>query len=246
MIHATSLGIGAGIAAAAVIGVFFALNYFQTDTVFKTEDIEQAGPEKQLEKPAVTNQPQQVQLSLFSDNASPYLGQPEAPITIVEFGDYQCFYCNKFFHDTEGQIYENYIKTGKAKLVFKDFTIIGQDSVVAAHAAHCAGEQGKFWEYHDTLYNNWNGENNGWASSENQIRFAQGIGLDATSFSECMSSNRYAETIQASTRDAQTLGLTGTPGFFIIGPNNNIVKIPGAQPYDVFANVLESEELKGN
>jgi protein-disulfide isomerase len=238
MIHAPSLGIGAAIAAVAIIGIFYAMDNTSTDTGFKTEDIKPSQAENQAGEA--------IKLSIFSDNASPYLGDANAPITIVEFGDYQCFYCNKFFHDTEDQIYESYIKTGKAKMIFKDFTIIGPDSIVAAHAAHCADEQGKFWEYHDTLYNNWNGENNGWASQENQIRFAQGLGLNMDAFSECMSSERHTQKIQASTNDAQTLGLSGTPGFFIIGPNNNVVRIPGAQPFDVFVNVLESDELKGN
>lgn len=244
MIHAPSLGIGAAIAVVAMLGAFFAMNS-SMDVGFKTEDIEQSEAEKEQER-TPAEAPQQVSLSIFSDNASPVLGNPDAPITIVEFGDYQCFYCNKFFHETENQIYENYIKTGKAKLIFKDFTIIGPDSITAAHAAHCADEQGKFWEYHDTLYNNWNGENNGWASLENQYKFAQQISLDTVAFSECMASNKYNEKIQASTNDAQTLGLSGTPGFFIIGPNNKIVKVPGAQPYDVFVNILESEQLRGN
>lgn len=247
MIHAPSLGIGAAISAVVIIGIFLAIGNVSTSTVFKTGDIEQSEAERQQESVlAAEESPQAVKLSMFSDNASPYLGDPNAPITIVEFGDYQCFYCNRFFHDTEGQIYENYIKTGKAKMVFNDFTIIGPDSVVAAHAAHCAEEQGKFWEYHDTLYNNWNGENNGWASSDNQLKFAQDVGLDMGEFSDCMSSGKYNQRIQASTNDAQTLGLTGTPGFFIIGPNNKVVRVPGAQPYDVFVNVLESDEFKSN
>jgi protein-disulfide isomerase len=245
LIHAPSLGIGAAISAAVIIGVFFALNNVSTDTVFKTEDIKPSDAEKESALVQEKN-PQDVQMSIFSDNSSPILGDPNAPITLVEFGDYQCFYCNKFFHETEGQINENYIKTGKIKMIFKDYTIIGADSVVAANAAHCANEQGKFWEYHDTLYNHWNGENNGWASEENQLKFAQELGLDTIKFSECVSSKKYEDMVKASTNDAQTLGLTGTPGFFVIGPNNKIVKIPGAQPYNVFVSVLESDQLKGN
>ncbi|NDB51218.1 MAG: DsbA family protein [Nitrososphaeria archaeon] len=238
MLHAPSLGIGAGIAAVVIIGVFFVLNMPITDQGFKVNDIKEVQPEPQ------DATPQQVQMTVFSENGSPILGDVNAPITIVEFGDYQCFYCNKFFHETEDQINENYIKTGKAKLIFKDFTIIGADSIVSAHAAHCANEQGKFWEYHDTLYKNWNGENNGWASADNQFRFAKEVGLDENAFTECMSSEKYKLTIQASSNDAKTLGLTGTPAFFIIGPNNKIVKIPGAQPYDVFVNILDSNDLK--
>ncbi len=239
MIHAPSLGIGAGIAAAIIIGVFFVIGGSASDTGFKKEDIKPADTKILQEQ-----EPQQIQMSVFSDNSSPVLGSADAPITIIEFGDYQCFYCNKFFHETEDQINENYIKTGKAKLIFKDFTIIGSDSVVAAHAAHCADEQGKFWEYHDTLYNHWNGENNGWASAQNQLTFAQDLGLDMDKFTECMSSEKYKQKIQSSSEDAKTLGLTGTPAFFVIGPNDKIVKVPGAQPYDVFVDILESDELK--
>jgi protein-disulfide isomerase len=242
LIHAPSLGIGAGIAAAVIIGALFVINGPIPESGFKTEDIKDVEKDQILQEQA----PQQVQMSIFSDNSSPILGDPNAPITIVEFGDYQCFYCNKFFHDTESQIHDNYIKTGKAKMIFKDFTIIGPDSVVAAHAAHCADEQGKFWEYHDTLYNNWNGENNGWASPQNQLKFAQQVGLDETEFAECMNSEKYTEKIQSSSEDAKTLGLTGTPAFFVIGPNNKIVKVPGAQPYDVFADILESDEIMAN
>mgnify|MGYP006273423069 FL=1 len=240
MIHAPSLGIGAAIAAAVIIGALFVMNGQFLQSGFKTEDIKEVQQDTEIQ----AQPPQQIQMSVFSDNASPLLGDPNAPLTIVEFGDYQCFYCNKFFHETEDQIMDNYIKTGKAKLVFKDFTIIGQDSVVAAHAAHCADEQGKFWDYHDILYKNWNGENNGWASAENQFKFAKQLELDETKFTECMSSERHIEKIRASSEDAKTLGLTGTPAFFVIGPNNKIVKVPGAQPYDVFANILDSEQFK--
>ena len=107
--------------------------------------------------------PSEMTLSVFTANASPFLGDPDAPITLVEFGDYQCFFCNKFFHETEGILLQNYVETGKVKVIFKDFTIIGPDSINAAHGAHCANDQGLFWEYHDILYSNWTGENNGWA-----------------------------------------------------------------------------------
>jgi len=88
-----------------------------------------------------------VGMDLITFNSSPVLGSPEAPITMIEFGDYQCFYCNNFFHNTEPAIVKNYIDTGKVKMYFKDFTIIGQDSVYAANAAHCAQEQGNFGSF---------------------------------------------------------------------------------------------------
>lgn len=243
-IHGPSLGIGAAISAVAIIGVLYALNGVAPDAVFKADDIKPSDAESA--QIAAQEETDTVDLSVLYDNGSPILGDENAPITIIEFGDYQCFYCNRFFHDTESSIHENYIKTGKAKMIFKDYVIIGEDSVVAAHAAHCANEQGKFWEYHDTLYNHWNGENNGWASEENQYKFAQEVGLETQAFTECMTSQKYNPLIQASTNDAKRLGLTGTPAFFVIGENNKIVKVPGAQPYDVFVSVLDSPELRGN
>jgi len=231
-LHGPSLGIGAGIAIVSIISVFLAMNVIDTN------------PELQFEEKTPNQENQEVTLSLFTANASPYLGDENAPITLVEFGDYQCFYCNKFFHETESAILKNYVETGKVKIIFKDFTIIGPDSIAAANAAHCAEDQGKFWEYHDTLYNNWGGENNDWASSENLLKFAQSIELNEEIFEKCRGEKKYDQLVTSSNNDAKTLGLTGTPGFFIIGPDNQITKIGGAQPYDVFERIFESELTK--
>lgn len=227
MLHAPSLIIGAGITAIAILSSFFAFDMTKADV--------------QLEMADDNQNPKKITKSVFLNNGSPIYGDPKAPITLVEFGDYQCFFCNKFFHNTEKEIVENYVKTGKVKMMFKDFTIIGPDSVTAAHAAHCANDQGMFWEYHDALYTNWDGENNGWASSENLFRFANGIGLDMEAFAECMNNSKHAGIIQASNNDAKTLGITGTPAFFVIGPNGQITKIEGAQPYEVFDRTFRSK-----
>jgi protein-disulfide isomerase len=230
-LHGPSIGIGAGIAIVSILATFFVINLIDDS------------PELEFEEKTPT-QDSQVALSLFTANASPYLGDENAPITLVEFGDYQCFFCNKFFHETEGNILKNYVETGKVKIIFKDFTIIGPDSIAAAQATHCANDQGKFWEYHDTLYNNWAGENNGWASLDNLTKFANDIQLDQEEFVKCMNDGKYQQRVTANNNDARTLGLTGTPGFFVIGPDNQITKIGGAQPYDVFVRLFESELQK--
>ncbi len=230
ILHGPSLGIGAGITAVVIVAVFFGMNTFGQEKELVLEE---------TEIPNTTSQ--EIRLSVFTENGSPYLGDPDAPITLVEFGDYQCFFCNKFFHNTEQKILENYVDTGKVKIIFKDLTIIGPDSITAAHAAHCADDQGLFWEYHDTLYNNWNGENNGWASSENQLRMAQDVGLNIDEFTDCMLNEIHTQIISASNADARTLGLTGTPAFFVIGSNNQVTKIPGAQPFDVFQKIFDSK-----
>lgn len=241
-LQGTSLGIGAGVAVVAIIAAFFAFNIMSEEKQLAFIQIDSQKQETILEQAeSIKQEPQKIHASVLIENGSPYLGDPAAPITLVEFGDYQCFFCNKFFHTTEQDILSNYVENGKVKIIFKDFTIIGPDSVTAAHAAHCADDQGKFWKYHDILYNNWTGENNGWASSENLHRFAQNVGLDINEFSECMKSEIHKPLIAASVKDAKTLGLTGTPGFFVIGVDNQITKIPGAQPYSVFESIFDSE-----
>lgn len=232
-IHGPSVGIGAGISAAVTIAVFFGFSLITNQPEITLEPAEISQPE-----------PSDVTLSVFTANSSPYLGSKDATITLVEFGDYQCFFCNKFFHETEEALFQNYVDTGKVKVIFKDFTIIGPDSINAAHGAHCANDQGMFWEYHDILYNNWDGENNGWAASENLLGFAKEINLDIDEWSQCMLDARHQQKIVDSNNDARTLGLTGTPGFFIIGPDNYVTKIDGAQPYDVFEQIFESELAK--
>jgi protein-disulfide isomerase len=234
MIHAPSMAIGAGIASIAIIVAFLAFNTLDNEPeliVEPTPTIQQSGPAK-------------ITAATFMENGSPILGDPNAPITLIEFGDYQCYFCNQFFHNTEDELFKDYVETGKVKVIFKDYTIIGPDSITAAHASHCADEQGQFWKYHDTLYNNWNGENNGWASSENLLRFASDIGLDTDQFSQCMIDSKHTPIIVNSNQDAKDLGLTGTPAFFVIGSDNKVTKIGGAQPYDVFERIFNSELKK--
>ncbi len=225
-----SLGIGVGLVIAVIVVVFL---------VYGQGMLKAPSPE--ISSQNIQNASQTVGLDMITGNVSPVLGSDNAPITMIEFGDYQCFYCNNFFHNTESDIVKNYIDTGKVKMYFKDFTIIGQDSVNAANAAHCAQDQGKFWEYHDTLYSNWSGENTGWASSANLERFANQVGLNQNQFNQCMIQAKYIATIRNSVSDANNLGLTGTPDFFIMGPDNSVTKVVGAQPYSVFDDIFKSK-----
>ncbi|MFB5636399.1 MAG: DsbA family protein [Nitrosopumilus sp.] len=234
MIHGPSLAIGAIIASIAIIIAFLGFDSIsnQKELVIEpTPIIQQAGPAK-------------ITINTFIDNGSPILGNPNAPITLIEFGDYQCHFCNVFFHSTEENILKNYVETGKVKMIFKDYNIIGPDSVNASHGAHCANDQGLFWEYHDILYSNWTGENNGWASSENLGRFAQDIGLDMDVWSECMINGIHSQIILASNEDARSLELTGTPAFFVIGPDGKTTRLFGAQPFETFEKVFENELKK--
>ena len=231
MIHLPSLVAGAAISSVVIFVVFLGFQGMSTESELKLE----ATPKIEAEGPSM------VTTATFLDNGSPILGDTNAVVTLVEFGDYQCHFCNVFFHSTEHKILENYVETGKVKMIFKDYNIIGPDSVNASHGAHCADDQGLFWEYHDILYSNWTGENNGWASSENLKKFAKEIGLEMDSWEECMENATHSQTILLSNQDARSLELTGTPAFFVIGPDGKTTRIFGAQPYEVFENIFENE-----
>lgn len=179
--------------------------------------------------------------SLADDD--PALGDPNAPVTFVEFGDFQCPFCNRFFREAEAQIIERYVKTGKVRFVYRDFAFLGEESVRSAEAAECADEQGKFWLYHDRLYNfiwdnyfgkNQNGENVGAFSTGNLERLAAETGLDAGSFKECLSSRRYKAEVEKDTADGRAAGASGTPTAFI---NGKI--LVGALPFGQFEAAIE-------
>jgi len=229
-IHWPSLGIGAVIAIACIFFGVMMTNMVDTESTQILDEItiNEIGS---IKNPT---------FSSFTDNASPILGDGNAPLTLIEFGDYQCTYCKKFFRETVESILINYVETGKVKMLFKDFIVVNDDSINAASAAHCANDQEMFWQYHSILYNNWDGEGTGWASSEQLHKFASTLGLDMDKFSECMSKSKWKELVNSSHADGRTLGVDATPTFFIIDQNNKVLKITGAQRYDVFQEVFDS------
>ncbi|MEE9241981.1 MAG: DsbA family protein [Nitrosopumilaceae archaeon] len=171
---------------------------------------------------------------------SPILGSPTAPITIIEFGDYQCSQCYKWYHNTKPAIFENYIDTGKANLIFVDLAILGRDSPKAAAATYCAEEQGAYWEFHDLLYTSQESQiDNGWASPERLKAFAFSLGLDMDLFDNCLDSGKFLKRVQFNTNEAKKQGATGTPTFIIVSSDGQ-QKIGGAQPFSVFKNVIDS------
>ena len=231
MLHAPSLAIGAIIASITIVVIILGIN----GSLNQQELLIEPAPKiEQIESAKIT-------MDTFVSNGSPILGDPNAPITLVEFGDYQCHYCNVFFQTIEDDIIKNYVKTGKVKMIFKDYNIIGPDSINASHGAHCANEQGLFWEYHDTLYSNWAGENNGWASPRNLTIFAEEINADMDKWTQCMNEKSHSITINESNDDARALELTGTPAFFVINSEEKVSKLFGAQPFEVFKKILDKE-----
>lgn len=171
---------------------------------------------------------------------SPILGNPDAEITIVEFGDYQCEMCYKWFHETKPAIVQDFIDTGKANLVFVDLAFLGRDSPKAAQATYCAEDQGMYWEYHDLLYSSQEHIDNGWANSERLKAFAFNLGLDMELFENCLDSGKYSKRVSYNIDEARKQGANATPTFFIIDSEGNKQKIPGAQPYSTFKKVIES------
>lgn len=171
-------------------------------------------------------------------SASPLLGSKDAKITIIEFGDYQCPKCGQWFKSEEPKIKSQYINTNKANLYFVDFAWLGSDSERAANAAHCADEQGKFWQYHDTLYTSQGGIQSGWASSDSLKKIAKNTGLDTTKFDQCLDSDKHKQHVEFNTNLGKNNDVTATPVFFIVG-NGKVEKIEGPQPTSAFTAVIE-------
>ena len=170
---------------------------------------------------------------------SPILGDPSAPITIVEFGDYQCHQCFNWFHNTKPELTRDYIETGKVNLVFVDLAFLGSDSPKAAQASYCAEDQEMYWDYHDLLYASQEPKiDGGWADSERLKAFAFSLELDMELFESCLDSGKYSKRVQYNIQQARDHGVRGTPGFFIVGPDGQ-QQLGGAQPFSVFKQILD-------
>jgi protein-disulfide isomerase len=160
------------------------------------------------------------------------LGSPDAPVTIVAYSDFQCPYCAQAALGPMRQIEEDYLATGKAKLVFKYFAFEGEESILSAQAAECAAEQNRFWDYHDMLFLNQRVP----FTSENLKAFARELGLDTASFNGCLDLETHAEKVAADRAEGQRRGVTGTPTFYV-----GQTQIVGAKPYDTFRAAIEDE-----
>jgi len=252
----TPTGMIVALVVAVAIAAFFAGFYFSnldSDAVTKSDlenalsrveskigDTQQTSPQPTQQTPPQTIQP--IRVSLDDD---PLKGNPSAEITIVEFSDFQCPFCARFHATTLPQIEQNYLSTGKVNFVYRDFPIqsIHPNALPAALAAECADDQGKFWEYHDKLFQNqrsWQGL--GIQTGINTFKeYAQELGLNLEEFNSCLDSRKYAQEINDDLQDGRDYGVTGTPGFFVGNEKIGFIKIIGAQPYSVFQNVLNGQ-----
>ena len=196
---------------------------------------------KILENQLPTKQPS-IPLKISTDN-DPVIGKLNAPVTIIEFSDFQCPFCAKFHLETLPLIMNEYINEGQVKLVFRDFPIqsIHPNALPASLAAECANEQGKFKEMHDVLFENqkeWNKQ-----SIDNVIitfnQYASGMGLDGNTFDSCLKNGKYVEEIQKDLDDGRNYGITGTPGFFIVNDQIGFIELKGAQPFESFKKIID-------
>lgn len=173
----------------------------------------------------------------------PVLGNKDAKVEIVEFSDFQCPFCKSLFDDTLSQIKSEYVDTGKVKFAYRQFplTSIHPNAQGAAEASECANEQGKFWEYHDTLFTN----QADWESltstdiQNKYVEYAGNLGLDTNKFSSCIISNKYADKVKEDLDEGTKIGVDGTPATFING-----IRISGAVPFADFK--AEIEKALGN
>lgn len=171
----------------------------------------------------------------------PLLGNENAKVTVVEFSDFQCPYCEKFFTDTFSQLKTDYIDSGKIKFAFRHFPLpFHQNSQKAHEASECANEQGKFWDYHDLLFQNqasWS-EQTDTDVIDSFVSYAGQAGLDTAQFRSCLESSKYASRIQDDLSAGQKVQVDGTPAFFINGH-----RLTGSQPFSEFKKVID-EQLK--
>jgi protein-disulfide isomerase len=165
------------------------------------------------------------------------MGNPDAPVTIVEYSDFQCPACLAFHEQTESLLVEQYINTGKVHFIYRSMgTWIGAESAAAAEAAYCASDQGKFWDYHDILFANQQGENVGGYKEKRLLAFAENLGLNMSDFRACLSSDKYADRVAQDRLDGEQQGVSATPTFFV-----NAELVRGAIDFNQLSSMIEAK-----
>ena len=235
-----------GLIAAIAIAAFFGGYVLGTNSGPSDDEIAQLIMEynkKPLQIQEAVNAPSDPSPIFVSHDDDPFMGNPDAPITIVEFSDFQCPFCSRFYQETLPSIEQAYINTGMVKLVYRDMPLGIHKNAIPTHvAAECANVQGAFWAYHDVLFE----QQNQWKNldtislEEKLIEYAKEIGLDS-SFDSCIKSSSILEEVQKDYAQATGYGVTGTPTFFIGNDEIGFVKLSGAKPFSDFQSVIESQ-----
>jgi len=193
--------------------------------------------EKQQAKPAAPAEEQPTRAKITDLSGVSMLGSKDAPLTIVEYTDYQCPFCQRFHLSAYPEIKKNYIDTGKVRFFSKDLPLdFHPNAMRAAQAAHCSAEQNKFWELRDVM-----GANPDKLDMGHIIAFASDLKLDTQKLQECVNSDKYKERVQADVTEAMRLGANGTPAFIVGKSTGNGVDgelVVGAMPYSMFDQKL--------
>jgi len=159
------------------------------------------------------------------------LGDANAPVTVIIFGDYECPFCERLYQDAEKPMREDYVKTGKVKVVYRDYPLSFHPAAQpAAEAAECAGDQGKYWQYHDALF-----EQQATIETLDYIKLAGDIGLDKATFKTCTETHKFASEIAKDQADGDAAGVDGTPASFINGK-----LVSGAVSYATFKAAIDA------
>lgn len=193
-----------------------------------------AGDNQEVPTPAPTND------TPATVDDDPMIGDANAPITVIEFTDYQCPFCSRHFTDTYSKIKENYIDTGKVKYVSRDFPLSFHPfAQKASEASECADDQGKFWEMHDKLF----ATQAVWSAGADALptfkQYAKDLGLDTGDFDSCLDGGTHAQEVKDDMAAGSASGIDGTPGFWILGPDDQKQKISGAYPYETFSAAFD-------
>jgi len=238
VIKKSTLKIAVLILVAFVVGMLFdkgITGFF----IAPTNQENQTQPTQPTQQPTQpTQQPLQEPTVQVSVDDDPSMGDSKAPITMIEFSDFQCPYCARFYTEAFSDIKKNYIDTGKVKFVYRDFPLsMHQYAQKAAEAAECAEEQGKYWEYNNALYT----KQETWSSTgiEGLKQIASDLKLDTTKFNDCLTTGKYTSEVQKDLRDGAAAGVSGTPTFFIGTPEKGYQKLVGAQPFSMFKQTID-------
>jgi protein-disulfide isomerase len=175
-------------------------------------------------------------MQVVIDQTRHFKGSLDAPVTIIEFSDFKCPYCQRFATGTARQIDQQYIQTGQVRYGYMHFAFLGPESQWAAEASECAADQEAFWAYHDKIFTSQDPENRETLDKENLKRFAADLGLDTNAFDQCLDSSTHVSTVRNETQSVQTLGVRSTPSFLVNGQ-----PVIGAQPFEAFQQVIEAQ-----
>ena len=203
----------------------------------KTASAPSAIKQAAAQQPQAPTAPSKVQVDAGN---LPLKGNSNAKVTIVEFADFRCPFCEKFFTDIEPQLIKDYVDTGKAKLAFRNFAFLGPASVVAANAGECANEQAKFWDMHDYLYKNQPSESDTSMYTTDKLTTIAGqLGMDTAKFKSCLDGNKYDKNVSDDLAAGQKAGVSGTPTTFVNG-----TPVIGAVPYNQLKTAIDAELQK--